>query len=306
MKYQFPMKPKLIQILTLAVLIISLGACEKEVHINLKSSAPRMVVQGSIETDGPPIIVLTSSVGFFSKIDLSTLENSFIHGADIKVSDGTKTVTLKEYSSDTGTAFKYYFYTLDTALLSAPMLGENGQTYTLTITHGGVTYRSVTKIPIPQGVDSMWFGIPEFADDNTLDSARQLFINYKDPDSAGDYVRYFTQRGNDAFYPSGNFSDEPVNGKLITSIGLAGGYVNDGTDREMDSLIYFFPGESVTLKWCAVDKGVYTFWNTLDFAKNAVGNPFSSPINPVSNISNGALGVWAGYGAYYKTLVVTY
>jgi hypothetical protein len=53
-----------------------------------------------------------------------------------------------------------------------------------------------------------------------------------------------------------------------------------------------------------IDKGVYTFWNTYAFAQRAVGNPFSSPINVKTNISNGALGIWAGYGSSFDTLVV--
>jgi hypothetical protein len=150
----------------------------------------------------------------------------------------------------------------------------------------------------------MWFAEPLFAGNNTPDSALQLFVNYKDPDSAGDYVRAYTSRNNQPFYYSSNFSDEVVNGKTINNIGLSAGYENTANVTNRDSLIYFFPGETVTLKWCAVDKAVYTFWNTLDFAKGSVGNPFSSPINPTTNLSNGALGVWAGYGVYMRTKTV--
>ena len=32
------------------------------------------------------------------------------------------------------------------------------------------------------------------------------------------------------------------------------------------------------------------------------GSPFSSPVLIPSNISNGALGIWAGYGTWYDTL----
>jgi hypothetical protein len=293
-----------IRTLFAVLLAVSFASCEKEVHINLQSAAPRLVVQGTIETDSPPYVLLTSSVGFFSKVDLNTLENSFIHDAEVTVSNGTNTVTLKEYSFDTGGSFKFYVYATDPTLLTPPMVGENGKFYTLTIKHDGKTYTSLTKIPNPQGIDSMWFGLPEFAGDKTPDSARQMFVNYKDPDTLGDNVKYYTDRNNEGYIAAGNFNDEPVNGKQINNIGLYAGYVDNGSDRNRDSLVYFFPGEKVTLKWCSVDKYVYQFWNTLDFAKSAVGNPFSSPINPISNLTNGALGVWAGYGVYTKTLIV--
>lgn len=288
--------------------LMMFSSCEKEVHINLKSSEPQVVVQGQIETGMPPYVILTNTIGFFSKIDLSTYEKSFLHDAVITVSDGTKTVKLKEYTFDTGASFKFSIYSLDTASFNPAnfMFGENNKTYTLSITYQGKTYTGVTKIPNPQGIDSMWFDEPLFAGEKTPDSALQLYVNYKDPDTLGDYVRYFTQRGNDLFYPSEIFSDEIVNGKQVNKIGLVAGYeqASGGQDRSRDSLIYFFPGETVTLKWCAVDKAVYNFFNTLQFARNSVGNPFSSPINPTTNMKNGALGVWAGYGVYERTAVV--
>lgn len=287
----------------IAIISLLLVSCEKEVNIKLESSAPRVVVQGSIETNQPPVVVLTSTMGFFSRVDLSTLQNSFLHNAVIKVNDGSRSVTLKEYTIDSG-SFKFSVYTVDTSSLSNIMFGENGKIYTLTIDLDGKTYKSSTKIPNPQGFDTMWFAEPLFAGDNTPDSALQLFVNYKDPDTTGDYVRAFTSRNNEPFYYSSNFSDEVVNGKTINNIGMAAGYENTNGTRNRDSLIYFFPGETVTLKWCAVDRGVYNFWNTLDFAKGAVGNPFSSPINPTTNLTNGALGVWAGYGVYMRTAKV--
>ena len=280
--------------------IITLVACQKEVHINLGSSPLLVVVDGAIETNLPPYVFLTSTISFFSQVDLTTLQNSFLHGADIQVSDGSKTITLKEYSFDTGLNNKFYAYSIDSANL---MFGQVGKSYTLTISYGGKTYTSTTKIPNPKGVDSLWFGAPAIPDSKTPDSAIQLFANYTDPDTPGNYVRYFTKRNSDQFFPSGIFSDEVVNGKRIDNIGLFAGY-NNSIDAKGDSLRYFYPGDTVQLKWCEIDQKVYTFWNTAQFAANATGNPFASPINVQSNISNGALGVWAGYGSIIYTIIV--
>lgn len=284
-----------------------LASCEKEVNINLKPGETQVVVQGQIETGAPPFVILNTSIGFFSKVDLGTYEKSFVHDAVVTVSDGVKTVTLKEYSFDTGGSFHFYIYSLDTTGFNPAniILGENGKTYTLSVTAGGKTYTGITGIPAPKPLDSVWFGEPLFAGNNTSDSARQLFVNYDDPDTLGDCVRYFTQRDNKGFFPSGIFNDEIVNGKMVNNIGLEAGYDQTNTeDVRRDSLIYFFPGETVTLRWCSVDKAVYQFYNTLQFARNSAGNPFSAPINPITNMRNGALGVWAGYGVYERVLVV--
>ncbi|MCD6011493.1 MAG: hypothetical protein K0Q79_1355 [Flavipsychrobacter sp.] len=271
----------------------------------MSSSSGKIVVQGGIESGVPPYVLLSSTISFFAKVDLSTLEKSFIHGAVITVSDGSRTVTLKEYSFDTGSAAKFYIYSIDTPFnpLTA-LLGENGKFYTLSITYNGQTYTSVTKIPTPKPIDSMWFAEPLFRTPRTPDSAKQLFANFTDPDTPGNYVRYYTRRDNNQFYPSDQFNDEVVNGKPLTNIPLYGGFIGATEETNTDSLRYFFKGETVTLKWSAIDKKTYNFWNSFAYARNALGNPFASPINLQTNISNGALGIWAGYGSTETTLIV--
>ena len=283
--------------------IITLASCQKEVHINLGSSPTQLVVQGAVETNLPPYVVLTNTIGFFSNVNLGTLQNSFVHGASITVNDGNKTVTLVEYSIDTGNNNKFYIYSADTSNAANIMLGQVNKFYTLTINYNGATYTSVTKIPNPKGTDSLWFSAPTFKDAKTPDSAIELFANYTDPDTLGNYVQYFTKRNHGLFYQSGLFTDELVNGKSIRNIDLYAGYDNS-QNVNGDSLRYFYPGDTVTLKWCEIDKGVYDFWNSYIFANNAIGNPFSSPINLKTNITNGALGVWCGYGSVLTTLVV--
>ncbi len=285
-------------------LVSLLSSCEKEVHIDLGTSPPALVVQGAIETNTPPYVLLTTTISFFSTVDLATLENSFVHNAIVTVSDGSKTITLKEYSLDTGAKNnKIYIYSIDTNNISNIMLGEVGKYYTLTITTNGKTYTSVTKIPNPKGVDTMWFDKPLFSNAQTPDSALQLFVNYTDPDTIGNCVRYFTKRNNEQFYPSGIFKDEAVNGLRIPNIGLEAGY-DDSSKVNADSLRYFYPGDTVTLKWCEIDKKVYDFWASYIYGGTVIGDPFATPINLKSNISNGALGVWSGYGSVFKTMAV--
>ena len=287
--------------IAIVVLIITLSACEKVVHINLGGTPPQVVVEGAVETNIPPYVILTSTIGFFSTVDLATLEGSFIHGANVQVNDGSKTVTLKEYAIDTANGAKFYVYSVDTTLPTALMTGQVGKSYTLTITYNGTTYSSVTKIPNPKGVDSIWFAKP--LADHFPDSALQLFVNYTDPDTPGNYVRYFTRRNSQQFYPSGIFSDEAVNGKTINNLQLVAGY-DDSLNVNGDSLRYFYPGDTMTLKWCEIDRGVYNFWNSYIFANNAIGNPFASPINLQTNMTNGAIGVWAGYGSIQYTRAI--
>ncbi len=286
----------------IVLFVVTLVSCQKEVHLNLSTTPPQLVVQGAIENSQPPYVLLTTTIGFFSSIDLSTLQNSFVHGAAITISDGSRTVALKEYTIDTAGGNKFYIYSVDTTNISNFMVGEMGKIYYLSVTSNGVTYTAQTKIPYPKGLDSLWFGAPVLTRGTTPASALELFGNYTDPDTLGNYVRYFTSRNHDLYYPGGIYSDEIVNGKTIKSVDLFAGY-NNSAKAQVDSVIYFYPGDTVSLKWCEIDKGVYDFWNTYQFSLQSGANPFSAPINIKSNISNGALGVWAGYGAIYYNVV---
>lgn len=284
------------------------SSCEKEVHINLSSGNSSLVVNGQIETGLPPYVVLTRSIGYFSKVDLKTLEGSFVHGAEVTVSDGSREFRLREYPFDStsgGSRVRFFLYSTDIDDPDAiNFFGEPGKEYTLTITAEGKTYSAYTKIPVPQPLDSLAVVAPS-SPPSKAPTALQLLAYYSDPDTPGNAVRYFTRRNNEPFYPGpGSIFDDAVingskNGKYPVQIGTA------GTDIDFsDSTGFVFPGDTITLKWAAIDRGVYNFFVAYEYAVGTIGNPFASPINVPSNVNNGALGIWAGYGSTYSTIVI--
>ncbi|MCB0697084.1 MAG: DUF4249 domain-containing protein [Chitinophagaceae bacterium] len=289
--------------------LITFLSCEKEVKIDLNTGEPRLVVEGGIENDLPPIVLLTKSIGYFDKITLETLQNTSVHGAEVYVSNGTKTVQLHEYSVDTGNnGVKFYYYSLIDfnnpviPPLDSFMVGEIEKYYILTIKYEGQTYTSTTKIPNPTPIDSILTKVPDRPAADT--HSRTLQVYFKDPDTAGNYVRYYTSRNDEPMYPGLNsvYSDEIIDGKLFNTEFVLG--EPRSTTKPFDSLGLCYPGDSITFKWAAIDKNVYDFWNTYEFALGTLGSPFATPIQVKSNISNNALGVWAGYGALYYTLKV--
>lgn len=295
-------------IAVLFCLLLTFVACEKEVNIDLDTGEQRLVVEGGIETNLPPVVLLTKSIGYFETIDFETLQNTSVHGAEVYVSDGVKTVRLKEYSVDTGNnGYKFYYYSLvdfnNPVLppLDSLIVGEEEKTYTLKIIVDGETYEATTKIPTPTPLDSFTTITPDRpgADANS----RTLQVFFRDPDTSGNYLRYYTSRNNEPIYPALNsvFSDEIIDGtEFNTELPLG---EPRSTTKSFDSLGVCYPGDSVTLKWTAIDGAVYEFWNTYEFALGTLGSPFATPIQVKSNISNNALGVWAGYGAVYYTII---
>jgi hypothetical protein len=51
-----------------------------------------------------------------------------------------------------------------------------------------------------------------------------------------------------------------------------------------------------------MNQDVYNYFEKKYTQLATQGNPFATPINIVSNISGGALGVWAGYSPSFDTL----
>ena len=285
------------------------AGCEKEVDLNLESSGKTLVVEGGIETNLPPVVQLTNSLSFFSRVDLAALGNAFVHDAVVFVSDGTKTVRLKEYTINAGGFDASYYGLIDfqNPVLPPPdslILGEVGKAYTLTIEYDGKTYTSTTTIPTSTILDSVWSQRPARQPDS-LATARELYFRYLDPDTPGNCVRYFTSINGGQFYPGAFgavFNDEIINGGAVVN-NLPAGYDRSAAPPG-DSTGWYFVGDTVTLRWSAIDRPSYNFWNSYEFALNSVGNPFSSPTRLQTNIRGGALGVWTGYGAQYHTIVI--
>ena len=92
------MKKSLIILPILATLLLS--GCTKEVVIDIPGYEEQLVIDGQIETDQPPFVLISKSKEVYAPTDLSAFLNGFVTGAIVTVSDGTTTVQLDELCSD--------------------------------------------------------------------------------------------------------------------------------------------------------------------------------------------------------------
>ncbi len=286
---------------TLLSLLAMLTACEKTIEIKLDDVTPKLVVEGTIENDKPPVVYLSKSQAYFSKVDLVALANSFVHGAEIYVSNGVLTHKLKEYAVPAGGGFTFYYYSIDSSSLSTAFVGELNKQYSLRIVSEGKEYNAVTRIPnITKRIDSLFW---KQAPGNNPPEKVVVMIKATDPPGLGDYVRYFTKQNSDPFYPglASVFDDDIIDGTTYEV------QVERGVDRNVDQpegYNFFDKGDTVTLKLCNIDKATFDFWRTMEFSYASVGNPFSSPTKVLSNISDGGLGYFGGYAAQFKTIII--
>jgi len=280
---------------------ILLFSCEKAVNFDLDESSPKLVVDAIIENNQPPVIVLTKSLDYFSAISPGILANSFVRNAEVYVSSGFLNHRLKEYSTPLGNGFTFYYYSSDSTNPGTLFKGELNTQYSLRIISEGKEYTSATTIPlITKKIDSLfWKQAPGSNDSNKV----ILMVKATDPPGYGDYIRYFTKRNNEQFFPAINsvFDDQIIDG---TSYEVE---VERGVNRNFglsEGYSFFDKGDSIIFKLSNINKATFDFWRTMEFSYSSIGNPFSSPTKVLGNISGGALVYFCGYASQFRTIVI--
>lgn len=287
----------------LLIPVIIFTGCEKDINLSIDNKTPLLVVDASIENGQPPVVALSSSLNYFSTISPADLAASFVHNAQVTVSDGSTTATLKEYSRTDTSGYSVYYYTLDSSGTSGLVTGAFNKQYMLTIKAGDATYTAATTIPaVAKKLDSLWW---KQAPNNDSANRCVLFGRFTDPKGLGNYIRYFTKTNSQRFLPGRNsvFDDQFTDGSTY-DLQFDVGTDKNAIDPNRDDAGYAHRGDTVTVKFCNIDKAAYDFWRTWEFSYQSNDNPFSSPVKVMGNISNGALGAFSGYAAEYKTIII--
>jgi len=281
---------------------IVFSSCEKAITFVPDDAEQLVVVEASIENSQPPFVVLSKSLNYFGKISPDILAESFIHGAEINISNGTLTHRLKEYTILDTTGYNLYYYSIDSANLGTAFVGVFGGAYSLDIKVNGKSYTATTTIPLlTKTIDSLWWEKAPPAVDTFF---VKLMAKVTDPPGYGNYIRYFTKENKSPFYPGLNsvFDDQIVDGKTY-NVQIDKG-VNRNEDFDEETYVFFYRGDTATVKQTNIDKATFDFWRTIESSYANIGNPFSSPTKVLSNIKGGALGYFGGYAAQYETLII--
>jgi hypothetical protein len=314
------------RLLPLVGCALLLGSCEKEIVVDLPVTKPKLVVEGSIENGLPPIVILTRTQSYFAPTDLNSIASTFVRNAVITVSDGTNTVTLQEYDTEGLTPEEEQQVALATGIdpaliananivvyskLDNSFVGQVGRRYTLRINADGDSCSAVTTIPGIVEPDSLWWRLAQQDPDD--DSSGYAWARLTDPDTLGNGYRWMARRYYSAdpdFIPDSrfiaplgsSFVDKYVNGLTFDFFSVRGR--SPFTDNSEDETAGFFlRRDSVAVKFVSLGEKEADFYITYDNNVASQGDLFSTPSNARTNISNGALGVWAGWAAYYDTLV---
>lgn len=297
--------------------ILGFVACEKEYIPNLPTQSDDIVVEGYIEAGRdatPAYVILTKSLPFFREI--KNADNLFVSGAEVWIGNGKDSVRLQEYcwkdldSTIRKQAAQAFGIEIDSVTsnfnfcvyldFAQRIKGEAGKTYSLYIkTQDGRVLTAKTTIPRGVPIDSAVFIKPPGINEN--DTMAQMRAYAFDPKGA-DYYRYFTSVNGDAYIAgASSVTDDAFFDGVNTKFNL---FKSEPRDAESDPSVFglWKRGDTISIKFCTIDKAHFDFWNTLEYNANS-GGPFSSYTRVKHNI-NGGMGIWGGYNAsYFDTIV---
>ena len=251
---------KAIRFLQPVLFFFALFSCTKVINVNLNNANPNIVIEGVISDGaGPYQVQLTQTVNFSDP-------NIFppVSGATVKITDSAFGITDSLIEVIPGT---YVTQKL--------LQGLTGHTYQLYVLSNGQTYTASSTMPAKVNLDSVTF----YSTNIFGTKSTSAIANFQDPAGIANYYTFTEYVNGQAIDQTFNFSDRLSDGKYIRRQ-----LFNDSS--------YINPGDQVIIEMHCVDNQVWQYFNTLGQAKGNNSQAIT-PANPLSNISNNALGYFS-------------
>lgn len=255
----------------IAITAFSIVSCTKVIDVNLSKSDPKVVIEANItDTIGPNMVRITKTTDIDKDNNFPNVTGAYVTITD----DAGNQELLKETTPGT--------------YVTSTTVGMPGRTYTLTVVADGQTYTAVSTMPQKVAYDSLGL-----KDVTTFDGPVPYpTVYYRDPVGLGNYYRAIRYVNN--VYDGQTYveSDELIDGKAREAI-LFG-----GPDDEEELL----PTDIVTVEMQCIDKQMYEY--LLELQEVDGGSEVATPANPISNISNGAVGYFSAHTSEVKVLAL--
>ena len=275
-------------LLAAAALLLAATGCEKVVDLDLKTSDSQLVIEGNLADDNKPCQVsLSRSVNYAET-------NAFppVSGATITLADDAGgRETLRETSPG--------------QYAGAVIRGVSGRTYTLRVETAGSAYVAVSTLPgvpslvgnpAPVPFEALRTEVSAFGPNNRI----QAVVEFTDPLGLGNSYLFRQYRNGRLSKTIFLQNDKFTDGKHVTqALRVPGGGSSDPND--LDKLV---SGDSLVVEMQNVDPNAYEYFRTLN--QILQNNPIFSttPANPQSNFTGGALGYFNAHSRRVRRIVV--
>ncbi|MEO8589260.1 MAG: DUF4249 domain-containing protein [Flavobacteriales bacterium] len=253
-------------ILPIILLSVAFSACRKEITLDLEEESNKVVIEAIVDQGpGPHTVLLTRSSGFDASNTFPAISN-----ATVTLSDD---LGNSEQLTETGPG-RYTTTTLE---------GGQERTYQLNASVDGTTYNAQCAMPVAVALDTLL--IDSFPSFGTY--TRIIIPGYIDPAGIANYYRFVVFVNGDKQDGVNIESDRFTDGNMV----LQPLFLND---VELNS------GDVVQVTMECITSEVYDYFFSM--AQN-VDNA-STPADPVSNITGGALGYFSVRTSSTKSVVV--
>lgn len=254
-------------VLLLVLFIINFSSCEKEIDVELRSVPSQIVIEGIVKQDQLATVRVSHTLDFNNNNGYPNLS-----GAVVTISDDQGNSEVLKQGADG-------WYTAE------DIKGEVGRKYDMSVVYKGQEYTATSRMAPHVPLESI--SIKKIA---AVDNPFPI-LHFKDP--IGETNQYYRalvfingKQHPDVqeFVVSTEFNDgDPYDWELMV-------FTNDADVNPIEK------GDELTIELQCIDKGTYMFFLTL----MSIGQ---SPTNPISNITNGALGYFSACTAERKTII---
>lgn len=255
-----------ITLILIAILLVSLPSCEKEIDVDLKSVPPKIAIEGIVKLDQLATVRVSHTLDFNNNDGYPNLS-----GAVVTISDDQgNSEILKQGANGWYTAEK--------------IIGKVGRKYNMSVVYDGQEYTATSQMPPHVPLESVTM--------KKIAAVDNPFVMLRFQDPVGEINQYYRA----LLFINGK--QNPDLTEYIVSLEFRDGQSYDwdlwvfANDSDIDPIK---KGDELTIEFQCVDKGTHKFFDSL---VNAVG----TPTNPVSNISNGALGYFSACTAEQRTI----
>ena len=216
------------------------------------------------------------------EIDLDNIEPKLVIEAVITDQTINQTVKLTK----TGDYFEPGIYQ------TTHLLGTAGVVYNLSVEVEDVEYTAVSEMPVRVNIETL--STEFFEATPRFDEGYFVKCHFTDPAGISNYYRFKIRENGILLNSSSDFI-------------LRDDKIFDGNSVQIPLAIKTFQiNDTVTVELLSLNKDTYDYYNTLVGGSGGPADMMSSstPANPVSNISNGAMGYFGVYTISSKTIIV--
>ena len=257
-------------------LLFVFSSCTDVIDIQINSSDPQIITEGSVGLDEFAEVTLTKSIDLDDTNEFPAVENAVV------------TITEKNGESEVLTETKPGIYQ------SISLKGKAGKSYTLNIVSGNKEISSESTIPLKVAIDS-------FSVVNSIYPGGgppigpmpayfyEITVGYTDPAAETNYYRMLLF----------------VNGVPKSGNRVSTDKFNNG-NRVISNLIMYDQkikkGDTIGVELQCIDKNVFNYFDSM--SNGRMGGNSSSPANPYTNLNGSVLGFFSAHTVERREFVV--